>query len=315
MPRLVQNKEKNGIELYFDGKPDSAVLDTMKKNGWRWNPPKKCWYNKYSLENMLFARQLCGEEEETDIDEPVLGGLEPPSMGRVEPLIEGRIEYPGGNRAPENRGDPFLVKAVSEMISEFGISIFTDRYKAVNLFADYFVGKKKYLNVARIAVREGLIDRLVKDGNKPTTVQRATLDSSIRYMTDELGMGYEASAEVLLSFQAAINKSISTIRGKSICHQLKDMRRRFADINGIPFEEEECTHEGPCAGTCPYCDSKTKELNDKAKQLGKNPIYPDTSIDDEGRDLDTISDLAGMPVMMGMDDEDNWDDFEDLPFN
>ena len=47
--------------------------------------------------------------------------------------------------------------------------------------------------------------------------------------------------------------------------------------------EEECTYNGPCNGTCPYCDSKTRELTNKAKELQKNGaiVYPTIDIGSE----------------------------------
>jgi hypothetical protein len=34
--------------------------------------------------------------------------------------------------------------------------------------------------------------------------------------------------------------------GKRICQALKNLRKRIADANEIPFEIEECTHKGDC---------------------------------------------------------------------
>lgn len=49
-------------------------------------------------------------------------------------------------------------------------------------------------------------------------------------------------------------------RGKHICNQLKAVRRRIADENGIPLEQRECTHTGDCRGTCPYCEAEMRYL-------------------------------------------------------
>lgn len=63
MPRYVRNYERKGIEIYFERKPSEAVRDTMKANGWRWSGFNKCWYNFYSESNLLFAEELCGNNE------------------------------------------------------------------------------------------------------------------------------------------------------------------------------------------------------------------------------------------------------------
>ena len=61
-------------------------------------------------------------------------------------------------------------------------------------------------------------------------------------------------------------------RGKNICKQLKEVRRRIAEENDIPLEMKECTYEGPCRGTCPRCEAEVRYLEealDRRKRLGK----------------------------------------------
>ena len=48
--------------------------------------------------------------------------------------------------------------------------------------------------------------------------------------------------------------------GKSICKELKAIRRRVADENQIPLEQHECQYEGPCDGTCPRCEAEVRYL-------------------------------------------------------
>lgn len=38
------------------------------------------------------------------------------------------------------------------------------------------------------------------------------------------------------------------------------MRRSIAEENGIPLEIPECTHKGPCPGTCPRCEQELRQL-------------------------------------------------------
>ncbi len=49
-------------------------------------------------------------------------------------------------------------------------------------------------------------------------------------------------------------------RGKTICNQLKEVRRSIADENSIPLEIKECTYQGPCCGTCPRCEAEVRYL-------------------------------------------------------
>ncbi len=48
--------------------------------------------------------------------------------------------------------------------------------------------------------------------------------------------------------------------GKHKCNQLKAVRKRIADENGIPLKQKECTYDGPCRGTCPYCEAEMRYL-------------------------------------------------------
>ena len=50
--------------------------------------------------------------------------------------------------------------------------------------------------------------------------------------------------------------------GRHICNELKALRRRIAEENGIPLETEECTYRGECCGTCPRCDAEVRYLED-----------------------------------------------------
>ena len=61
MPTLKYVPEHNGIELYFNAKPEESVLDQLKENGWRWHRVKQCWFAKHNSENENFARTLCNE--------------------------------------------------------------------------------------------------------------------------------------------------------------------------------------------------------------------------------------------------------------
>ena len=44
--KVVINEEHQGEELYFDEKPKSEVITTLKENGYRWHRTKHCWYRK-----------------------------------------------------------------------------------------------------------------------------------------------------------------------------------------------------------------------------------------------------------------------------
>ena len=66
--------------------------------------------------------------------------------------------------------------------------------------------------------------------------------------------------------------------GKSICKALRELRKKIAGENDIPFSTEECGFEGDCPGTCPKCDSELEYLErelDKRRSSGKRiTIFP-----------------------------------------
>jgi hypothetical protein len=60
--KYVINNDRNGVELYFDGKPDRATLEALKANRWRWHRTKKCWYNRNTEKNIDFAQAIAAGE-------------------------------------------------------------------------------------------------------------------------------------------------------------------------------------------------------------------------------------------------------------
>lgn len=60
--------------------------------------------------------------------------------------------------------------------------------------------------------------------------------------------------------------------GKKTCNQLKAIRKQIADANEIDYQPTECTHDGPCSGTCPKCESEMRYIEREIQQrisLGK----------------------------------------------
>ncbi len=56
--KVEQNDEKNGVELFFDGKPTETVIEFLKTNHFRWHKVKKCWYNKRTEQTMQAVEQI-----------------------------------------------------------------------------------------------------------------------------------------------------------------------------------------------------------------------------------------------------------------
>ena len=55
------NSEHNGIEIYFQDRPDKEILSKLHEGHWRWHKYKFCWYNKQNNENLAFAREMCND--------------------------------------------------------------------------------------------------------------------------------------------------------------------------------------------------------------------------------------------------------------
>jgi hypothetical protein len=60
--KMVLNEELNGVELYFDNKPDQEVINTLKENRFRWSGKKFCWYAKQNENTLALAQSITDEQ-------------------------------------------------------------------------------------------------------------------------------------------------------------------------------------------------------------------------------------------------------------
>ena len=77
---VVENQEKNGLEIYFKEKPSAATIQELKDHKFRWHRAKACWYAKATPEAKAFVEALYDEEivlEEPSLGSPVEVSLEP----------------------------------------------------------------------------------------------------------------------------------------------------------------------------------------------------------------------------------------------
>lgn len=63
---ILFNQEKNGIEVKFDGKPDTEILENLKANGFRWSKYQKIWYAKDTAERRAFLKVFDAVETESE---------------------------------------------------------------------------------------------------------------------------------------------------------------------------------------------------------------------------------------------------------
>lgn len=50
------------------------------------------------------------------------------------------------------------------------------------------------------------------------------------------------------------------MKGKEKCRILREIRRKIAEENDIPFVTRDCRYQGECRGTCPRCESELRQL-------------------------------------------------------
>ena len=93
--------------------------------------------------------------------------------------------------------------------------------------------------------------------------------------------------------------------GKRICEKLKELRKRIADANDIPFEIVDCTHKGDCPGTCPKCESELRDLTEaieKREREGK-PVNLDGIMSEEELRKDFSPEPNGQNASEDQEDE------------
>lgn len=56
--RIIENTDKNGVEIHFPSKPPAFLLDSLKSLGWRWSRHAGCWYHRTSAEALAFAQNI-----------------------------------------------------------------------------------------------------------------------------------------------------------------------------------------------------------------------------------------------------------------
>ena len=69
--------------------------------------------------------------------------------------------------------------------------------------------------------------------------------------------------------ESKADKPVAREDGKDVCKKLRDYRKQLASMNNIEFISEECSHVGPCAGTCDKCDEESKYLSDELSKIPK----------------------------------------------
>ena len=85
------------------------------------------------------------------------------------------------------------------------------------------------------------------------------------------------------------------------CEQLKNIRKRIADLNGIPYEPIHCEHKEDCIGTCPKCDEEIMYISDELLKLENAGRL--VTVDNIADGTDVSNEVAGDDTNKNTDSE------------
>ena len=171
---------------------------------------------------------------------------------------------------------------IKKIFMKHGVQILKDGKNATELFR-HEMSPSRDLNIISLIFECGKAEALANDD---VYMVRSDICKELK---DDYGISNDISEPVVRKMQNAIVKTRLARKkefGRSICNTLKEMRRQFADVNGIEYEEEDCTNPNPCTGTCPYCEERNRYLLDQAAKLSekKDIVYPDFNLSDSANE-------------------------------
>ena len=198
-------------------------------------------------------------------------------------------------------------ECLKQIFEEYGVSILRKPARAMALIDDADTDQKTR-NVFRTILMTDVVGLLVSYA-KDELREEELIRRCRSILKEDWGLSEGAFMPVVKQILNAIDSAVKERTdsvGKTICNQLKEMRRQFARANHIEYYEEDCTETKPCAGTCPYCEERTKYLVDEAKKIAavRDVIYPqfsDVEIrkgqgDSSNEEFSTVGGLREYPI-------------------
>lgn len=67
---IVDNREEDRVQIFFDQKPQQAMIDKLKGEGWRWAPSVGAWSRKRTDAALYSARRILGIEAKPPVFVP-----------------------------------------------------------------------------------------------------------------------------------------------------------------------------------------------------------------------------------------------------
>ena len=135
-----------------------------------------------------------------------------------------------------------------------------------SLLSECLPKEKLYRNLILTCAEEKIPNQLIK----AQSCSRIDLHRYAQLVVDAHECSYDRAKEVVMLWIDALHidkkEIIIEYPGHEMCAQLRKIRQKIAELNDIEFEPTECTHEGPCDGTCPACDAEIRYLDEKLQR-------------------------------------------------
>lgn len=231
------------------------------------------------------------------------------SRKRYEEVIErlsefGRTLKPNQNNNDYDENEPTkendeIQATLEKILIDKGLQILKDGERAASIFRSEMQSSRSR-NIIAMIFDCGEGEKLSTEDANADMLRSEICER----LSDEYGVSRNISEPIVEKLQKAIESAKNARKnmfGRSICNSLKEMRRQFADANGIEYQEEDCTNTNSCTGTCPYCEEKNRYLLDQARKLSeeKEIVYPEFSLPSYEESENKIDNTEFQPPIHG----------------